>query len=1512
MLGTASTQQLFASSTAIALIPQVWAEWNYNALIQPYTTTSSSVSEIISANSVALNTPSFWTALTDNNKINGTIAYTSSAFGINSVADASGKALSFKILRKTATDFNWNHKGLIFSTFSSSAIDLPKNNGFYKFVFYVKNDAVNFTDGYPSTISSNDVTKSVSSTISTSSYYYRVVGVGADNQSPGIDLTNNSDRIFTQPDTNNNASVTLSWTADPKALSYRIYRSTSPNSTEYRTATASTTYVDVVNSCISQSYAPYLNSHTSIVPRISGKDSSNNEVGISYFSKSSDTSVGDLSNRSNYIDAVPDVWKKVELWFTVNLNTASALSKVNLNFDITADYENTSVAVDNIALYQVSEHDYYLNEFYSTNSPFEPLRPGEAFTNILMPSSDKVIHGYSTSNSSKPASFGVKSPQIIIEKGSTNPFIQILPSQDDKFTYYISDSNDKAIQAQYDRYMSINKIVLKYNTSFNTISSGSVLLYTGPTNTITKISLSSGDFNSNGVTVLYYNGSNWSTTPWSSPPQLDSSGALQNVVTQVRGIGFVAGTITKQTKYNKLSDSGDFSKAHILELSPRLELDLSPELISYDCKKELSSPTTEGFPISYINANSGNLTFSNIPLYQYEGAYAATVFENRSKNATFYNLLRQGIKFNCFLKSPDFQKDLTEKVPQFVLYSDSWQINDIGEVSVSLYDYMKVFAQSAESPRYACDNSNLFSIITTLFAISGYSDYDYDGLLNICAGSTETSYFWFDEQKTVFENLQELLIIHQIGAFIDEYGIMRFKSLSQIFKQINSSNFYADFPVTDINKTVEASNINYIPNLIPDSYSETVSEKIGKIIARYALSLRSNSIDNSGKSGVSRVSDTTTAAWYEIENISLPSFYLEESLYSGQNFMKVPAGVVNGKNARHSLGNFSGELLIGKEIVSYSGVEYIFSNANSSSPVYVARNVKQQSDINDGIAEINRLSPDQLDNRVDYQPTGKILNVSRGLYGTKTEDHLTIKTRNEIGKSAAALFNTYIYNEKDGTTASALKALTATNTGLSLTSSNNNQRVLLSPIIKDADYNFFAIDFQVPVSDITSDYGQKAALAWAGKNKKRRSHAKEVLQDSKHSQDLEVGFFFNLNTNSTKNKSNSSSATYFIALQLNNTYSKKKEYTLAIYKQSSTTNQLVQVGKTNGAAAKNISIPAIFDGRNNETSNTDTGYHRLSIYVQGSYLKIAIDNIEVATVTGTFNNLVGSEFGFYMKNTTSLKPKAHVKIQEIYADKVVENLGKKISASELDMTPRYYFLSKKYLNNMINKIPINSNSFLFQASPQVRGIKNYNVKLSGTPIYSNTSGLLPHIYGVINSAQVSNEISGTLGPVINSDLQYSDLFCDPFNARFIVVNNANELIPLSDSTNSEVIPLTINAKVYQKTSERVIERIVDSNHLNNSREIQIKWANNQNQVEKILTLMEKSLDSFYATINLSVFYNPLIQVGDFAQISYSLKRIGYDPGDPTVTPIKCLVTSVSHNFSSGYSTTDLILKPIII
>jgi len=58
MLGSSLTQALFASANSIAIIPKLWAEWNYNSFVQPYVVTSSSASKI----TTAYNTPANWTA----------------------------------------------------------------------------------------------------------------------------------------------------------------------------------------------------------------------------------------------------------------------------------------------------------------------------------------------------------------------------------------------------------------------------------------------------------------------------------------------------------------------------------------------------------------------------------------------------------------------------------------------------------------------------------------------------------------------------------------------------------------------------------------------------------------------------------------------------------------------------------------------------------------------------------------------------------------------------------------------------------------------------------------------------------------------------------------------------------------------------------------------------------------------------------------------------------------------------------------------------------------------------------------------------------------------------------------------------------------------------------------------------------------------------------------------------------------------------------------------------------
>jgi len=1518
MLGTTTTQQLFASANSIAAIPQINAEWNYNAIIQP-----SFVSSTIKPNlAYDLNNSSSWTVIPslsgDTTRINGGVQQ--SFNGIINDFDSSGSALTFTVFNKmanlTASMQDLVTQGQIASDFLSSSVTLSTASygKFYKISFYVKTGGLAYTDGYSSKIyASATVTNTYTPT---ASYYYRVVGVGSENQMNDLDIVATDNYAYVLSD--QTGSATIKWNADSNAAAYRIYRSyKSPNTSQYLATTSSTQYIDDYNNCESSPFPPAkFSGHIFLIPQIIASGSingvKNSDIPISYYIKSTDSQTGKLLKSSGNVECNIDGWKKIEIWFGVpSENTFINMQGFNLKMHVISDYENSKLLVDNITISEITQHDFYQNEYYPVESAFFPLRPGEALLNTLLPNSDKITSAGSTGSAYKPVTFGIKSPQIYFGKDILGTKMQLLPTIYDRFKYYISDTTEKSIQAQYDSYLSINKIVFKYDTTFTKPTTGSIVLYTGISGS-TAISLSASDFNDNGITVLYYNGSNWSTSSWSSPPQLTSSGTFQNVLKQVRGIGFKAGSISSSATYFN-SSSEDFKKIHIVELSPRLELDLSNILMDYNIKKDLTSPNSNGFPFSYINSNSGNINFSNIPFYQADGS-GATIFENKSPSATFYNLLRQNVKFTGFLKNPTFDTQLTENIPLFVMYSESWDVNDINAVNVNIADATKTFAQSTESPHYAAYSSNLFNIITSLLNSCGFSDYDYDGLYKVCQTSTRTSNFWSDETETIFEILQHLFIVHQIGAYIDEYGVMRFKSLRQTFNQFNSGKNLYSFVITDV--ATNKNNTSYIPNILLDSYSENITPKIGKILVRYQTPRNFQSIDVNNDGGTlgiyNKMTETSKMVWSEQDEAALSSLELATSIFKNDSFITLKPDQIFGKNPRKWLQGLSGEVFIGNEIVGYSGLEYAFYSPENPN-ISISRIVNSKDDIDDGVETMRALNSSNLNTAsyvsISYNPTGRIYNLERGKYGTPINDHILYS--NTYGATTYFDYylkfpsNSFAYKYNDG---AAKTLMTFTNSGLEIPSTSLGLKTyaFISPKNQTTNnYNLFSMEFEVP-SDSENFLKQVSVQAQDPKNSK-----KQITITQKNYSSFGLGMFLNMTPSAVYGDSNTD-PTLFIELRLQpdkKNPDKKASYKLYLYNLlDSNFNTREYDGKSviaSKTVIPGISIENVFNGKTIE--GFITGTHKLSAYVKDNYVKVYLNKTLIGQFAVPINLNPNSVFGYFQINWED-QVGATGRLLELYADTVADENKKSLSAFTYPLESEYLFFTKYYLNNIVRGIPNNNNCYLWQFYPKVKGVKMYDVKHSLSPIYPETSYLYPHLYGSTYDSYRTNEQAFILGPVVEEDTQHSELFSTPFSTKFMIVNNSNEFIWLNSQSDNSVNPLQIHSRNQELSQERIIERVIDPNYTQSTIELQSKWLSSKNEAEKILDLLSKSNESFYTTISLGIFGNPLIQVGDFVQLKYSLKKLGLDDSNPLI----CLVTSVNQGFSGGVNNTQLSLKPLII
>jgi hypothetical protein len=98
----------------------------------------------------------------------------------------------------------------------------------------------------------------------------------------------------------------------------------------------------------------------------------------------------------------------------------------------------------------------------------------------------------------------------------------------------------------------------------------------------------------------------------------------------------------------------------------------------------------------------------------------------------------------------------------------------------------------------------------------------------------------------------------------------------------------------------------------------------------------------------------------------------------------------------------------------------------------------------------------------------------------------------------------------------------------------------------------------------------------------------------------------------------------------------------------------------------------------------------------------------------------------------------------------------------------------------------------------------------------------------------------------------------------------------------------------------LIEAVIDSGNPSDVVQIDSEWIQSLDAAKRLMRLVEKSMDGFSRTVNIRIFGNPLIQVGDVVNLSYYLKGVSEQ---------KYVVHSVSNNFNSGLET-SLTLKKI--
>lgn len=1215
-------------------------------------------------------------------------------------------------------------------------------------------------------------------------------------------------------------------------------------------------------------------------------------------------------------------------------------------------------------VYETTFFDYKYGSLWPTDSPFTYFRPGESyvssgdskcsFGSTYRRIASKVLNSETLSggfygNKYMPLSPIIQNPSFFLSSPPVAVLKNALPTDISPYQYFVSDpikaspSYKPSITAVYENPLVTNKIIIKFNTLMTTPTFNLYLNGSSTPETIdlsTSISMANSSTNPlNGLITLYWNGSAWTKTKWTNMPKFNQYGALTTTTTinKIR-ITQISRSVNSQfTSYSGDSVTSDLNRMQLIEISPRLEVDLSEFVQDVSISKSLDSGNTS-LPISSINSNDARIVLSGIPSIN-ETFQPVPIFSSQSSsNSTVLSkMMKRNVKFYVHFNLIDYAQtgsvtsNVNTYIPGGVFYSDSWQENDIQDVTVQSFDVSR-YLQSRPVPDYVANLKTVFEIITNILDLSGFTDYDYDSLYQICNSKTQpldiAYYYCNSKDSTIVDALNKIFVAYQIGAYIDEYGIMKFLSLHKI--------------LTETSSVLEITELD----IQQGGLSVSNNQKPGKISLRYQTpkvkqspSLQ-NVTDPEIKNSPAFIYTTSNDVVWQQQTIDSVGYnYLNEDMTEDSNTLSI-----NNNDLLDIFHTFNmdtnGFVAIENEIVSFEYKQYTISSVSDDNPVTVSikNNLELSSEINKYIKEYSvGLKTSDGTSKQGYDikitPTGKITNVQRGMFGTSPSTHSRVTTLESKGLEEKKISSTYVFSDNT----SGLADVFITNnsdqdsvlpdvTKLGLRASGTDKTAVRTAQETENEYKTYSVKF-----DLLDQYVVAAGLFINQSDVESTTPLFiELIKYSRINPETD-GFYeparyrYILAIYDTSDVYAWTDVTGECHSIISNFAKILKKTTVG----SETTYSHVSDQAFNLKVVLNTS-----DGSDGENATTNDNKAVVYVYlnnveitgwqVPGTTYDPALGYpVDIWTATGV-NTTTGAKqkpvvpdmfstsknFGFY----TSVSPIEIPRMSEdiVYptpVSMVVNSNLREIHATEKPLFERsvnYFYQDREFLNGLVQNQPLSSNSltYLMQTTPSISGINYYDVQYTTPAAVSVDVFPIQYMMSYFpgNTKQDQNNKQKKL--VTEHSLAYSTPLNTGFRARMAIANNSPHMVFLTKESD-EIVRVTVNLNLWTHeivapSDPEILEVIIDPSNLSEVIQLDSEWIQSKSAANKMLKIVEMGIDGFSTNVSLNIFGNPLIQVGDVVTLSYPLNGISQQ---------RYVVHSVSQDFNSGLST-NLILNRI--
>ena len=196
----------------------------------------------------------------------------------------------------------------------------------------------------------------------------------------------------------------------------------------------------------------------------------------------------------------------------------------------------------------------------------------------------------------------------------------------------------------------------------------------------------------------------------------------------------------------------------LIEMSPRLVVDISDKAIDYKITKTLSDIGITSLPVGQLLASNGQLS-----IFDDDQA-----FNDQNSTSIIANYVRKNIKFTFYEIILDVE-GFDYYIPIKTLYSEGFPQADVtgGTLSIDLRDFF-FFLESMPAPRLLTTQASLSYAITTLLDYIGFSNYVFrrvDG-----ESDPVIPFFFVAPDQNVAQVLNQLAVATQTAMFFDEYN----------------------------------------------------------------------------------------------------------------------------------------------------------------------------------------------------------------------------------------------------------------------------------------------------------------------------------------------------------------------------------------------------------------------------------------------------------------------------------------------------------------------------------------------------------------------------------------------------------------------------------------------------------------------------------------------------------------------------------------------------------------------